>query len=572
MGKQTFCVEPLALVQGPPEPPLWVVNLESVLNEKAEQHHEKPAVIFPWQKQQLSFEQLRQRGQLVAASLLGAGVKHGDCVGIIAGNRYEYLEVFVGGALIGCTVLVLNNTYRPWELRHALERTECRILFLAPTIGSRSLIEHVNLLCSASSQGSLPSLSQIVFYGDSPADVTMKHQNYAEFTSSIKVDSDKWSEGGFVRQVVLPSDTLSFQLTSGTTGLPKVAMLSHLSMLNNARFVGQRLGIASTDVICCPPPLFHCFGLVMGFLASLIHGATIVFPSDHFNADAVLESVYRHQCTTLLGVPTMFIAELEALQARNDPILSLRKGLIAGSTISHTLMNRLSNSMGLSEMTIAYGMTETAPVSFMSAADDAPNKRNETVGRVMPHTQAKVINQLGEIVHRGERGELCVSGYGLQKGYLNNAAKTAEVMRFDKDGLLWMHTGDECVIDSEGYCRVTGRIKDIIIRGGENIFPAEIEDRLIAHPAVSEASVVGVRDVKYGEVVACFLKSALQPVDRPTTEEVQSWVRDVMSRSKSPEYVFWVGDGGVCEDFPTTGSGKHQKHLLREIGNKLLCC
>jgi acyl-CoA synthetase (AMP-forming)/AMP-acid ligase II len=236
-------------------------------------------------------------------------------------------------------------------------------------------------------------------------------------------------------------------------------------MLNNARFVGQRLGIDSTDVICCPPPLFHCFGLVMGFLAGLIHGSTVVFPSDHFNADAVLESVYRHQCTTLLGVPTMFISELEALQSRNDLIISLCKGLIAGSTISHTLMNRLSKSMGLSEMTIAYGMTETAPVSFMGAADDAPNKRNGTVGRVMPHTQAKVINHLGETVPRGARGELCVSGYGLQKGYLKNKAKTAEAMKFDKDGVLWMHTGDECVIDSEGYCRVTGRIKDIIIRG-----------------------------------------------------------------------------------------------------------
>ena len=206
----------------------------------------------------------------------------------------------------------------------------------------------------------------------------------------------------------------------------------------------------------------------MAFLSGLLHGTTVVFPSDHFNANAVLDAVSRYQCTTLLGVPTMFIAELEALQSRSVPITSLRKGLIAGSTISHTLMTRLSENMGLNDMAIAYGMTETAPVSFMTAADDALDKRNETVGRVMPHTQAKIIDSLGETVHCGVRGELCVSGYGLQKGYLNNEAKTAEVMKTDKDGILWMHTGDECIIDSEGYCRVTGRIKDIIIRGKDS--------------------------------------------------------------------------------------------------------
>ncbi|KAJ5894608.1 hypothetical protein N7495_006299 [Penicillium taxi] len=247
-------------------------------------------------------------------------------------------------------------------------------------------------------------------------------------------------------------------------------------MINNARFVGQRLGITSTDVVCCPPPLFHCFGLVIGFLAGIIQGATVVFPSDHFDPSAVLGSIVRYQCTTLLGVPTMFIAELDLLQSRNESLNSLRKGLIAGSTISNTLLGRVRKNMGLNHMAIAYGMTETAPVSFMSAIDDASDKRTETVGRIMPLNQAKVIDDLGETVHRGIRGELCVSGYSLQKGYLNNEVKTLEAMKLDDKGILWMHTGDECFIDNDGYCHITGRIKDIIIRGKALQFLVEILD------------------------------------------------------------------------------------------------
>ena len=362
-------------------------------------------------------------------------------------------------------------------------------------------------------------------------------------------------------------------------------------MINNARFVGQRLDLTSADVICCPPPLFHCFGLVMGFMTSLIHGSTIVFPSDHFNADLVIDSVHRYCCTTLLGVPTMFIAELEICQSKETVPSGLRKGLIAGSTISQTLVDRLSSDMGLGVMVIAYGMTETGPVSFMTSSQDAPDKRIGTVGRAMPHTQAKVIDRTGQLVHRGMRGELCVSGHGLQAGYLNNQAKTKEVMRLDETGTMWMHTGDECIIDDSGYCRVTGRIKDIIIRGrslslvllrlsghyliryllgGENIFSAEIEERLIAHPSIVEASVVGVPDAKYGEVVASFVKTASQRADRPDPQEIQNWVRKALSKSKTPQYLFWVGEGEVCQEFPTTGSGKHQKHLLREIANQAL--
>ncbi len=323
------------------------------------------------------------------------------------------------------------------------------------------------------------------------------------------------------------------------------------------------------DVLCCPPPLFHCFGLVMGFLASVCHGSSIIFPSPQFEVKPVLDALVN--ATALLGVPTMFVALLEENDKKNHTFKKLRTGLAAGSAVPAPLMDRLREKLGVEAMLIAYGMTETSPVTFMTSLDDSQERRAKTLGRVMPHTGAKVVSKDGKgtIVKRGETGELCVSGYALQKGYWKNEEKTAEVMKADEHGTLWMYTGDECKIDEEDYCWITGRIKDVIIRGGENIFPIEIEERLLAHPAISEASVVGLNDSRYGEVVTCFLRSA-ENASRPDDEALRVWVREKLGRHKAPNYVFWIGDVGVGNDFPKTGSGKHQKHILRDIGNALV--
>ena len=309
----------------------------------------------------------------------------------------------------------------------------------------------------------------------------------------------------------------------------------------------------------------------MGFLASFVHGSSIVFPSSQFDPELALDAVVNQRATALLGVPTMFIAILKANERKRYVIDTLRTGVAAGSAVPAALMDELNERMGVKAMLIAYGMTETSPVTFITSLDDPQEIRASSLGQVMPHTGAKIISNDGKekLLKRGEAGELCTSGYALQKGYWRNAEMTKEVMKVDEEGTVWMHTGDECKIQEDGFCVITGRIKDIIIRGGENIFPIEIEERLIAHPAISEASVVGLKDDRYGEVVACFLRSSGHSI-RPDAEALRLWVREKLARHKAPKHVFWIGDLGVGDDFPKTGSGKHQKHFLRDIGNVLV--
>lgn len=341
--------------------------------------------------------------------------------------------------------------------------------------------------------------------------------------------------------------------------------------------------LTSRDILCCPPPLFHCFGLVMGYLTCLSYGCSIVFPSDAFGPSLTLDAIVAERCTALHGVPTMFLAELDALRSKPYKITSIRTGIAAGSKVPKVLLDRLDIEMGLRGILTAYGMTETSPVTFMMSADDAPERLLKGLGKVMPHTSAKIIDRSGRILPRGSRGELCITGYPLMKGYASNEKATKDTMKVDETGTVWIHTGDECVIDEQGYCEITGRIKDMIIRGscsleslsqllkiagGENIFPAEVEERLLQHAAICEASVIGLKDEKYGEVVGCFLR-ATRAESRPGDEMIQEWVAATLGRHKVPKRVFWIGDRGVGEDFPKTGSGKHQKHILRALGEKL---
>ncbi|KAJ5892131.1 acetyl-CoA synthetase-like protein [Penicillium subrubescens] len=561
----------LAIVHGPKEPALWTKTLGNFIDEQAASFGERPCVIFPWQSVRLSYGQLADRSKVLAKAMLEMGLRHGDCVGIMAGNCYQYIEVFLGGARIGCPAVVLNNTYTPSELQNATSRSACKLVFIASTIGSRDLSGHIKALVGSSSQKSmLPELRRVVYLGNGALEQGgVEMQSYSTFTSnghSVFMNDRvlKRAENG-----VTPEDVLNLQFTSGTTGSPKAAMLTSNNLLNDARFVGDAMALTPEDVICCPPPLFHCFGLVLGFLASFTHGSSIVFPSDFFDVKRVVDAIVDEDATVLLGVPTMYVSELEVMAKTGQRPRRLRTGLASGSAVSQGLMNELRAKMGVEKMLIAYGMTETSPVTFITSLEDSDEKGTTTVGRVIPHTAAKVIGKDGRVLRRGERGELCTSGFALQKGYLGNEAKTREVMRRDEDGVLWMHTGDEALLDKDGYAQITGRIKDIIIRGGENIFPREIEERIMLHPAISEASVVGIKDERYGEVVGCFLKG-VERASRVSDLEVKQWVGQQMGRHKTPQYIFWIGDAGVGDDFPKTGSGKHQKHILRDIGNKLI--
>ncbi|KAJ5474926.1 hypothetical protein N7475_004492 [Penicillium sp. IBT 31633x] len=581
----------LALVYGSDEPQLYLKTMGTLIDDQAVEFEGRHAVVFPWQSVRLSYRQLADRSKILAKAMLEMGLSHGDCVGIMAGNCYQYIEVFLGGARIGCPVVVLNNTYSPAELENAVRRSSCKVIFHASSIGSRDLLGHIETLRGKQYPNlALPELRRIVSldredFGGSG----IKVESYSTFTArgpSVFSDNDALERA---EKLVTPEDVVNLQFTSGTTGAPKAAMLTHINLINNAQFVGRAMQLAPSDVICCPPPMFHCFGLVMGFLSSFFHGSSIVFPSDYFHAGKVVEAIMNEDATVLLGVPTMYIAELEVMMKTGQKPRQLRTGLASGSPVSQSLMNQIRSTMGAQKMLIAYGMTETSPVSFITSLEDTDEKGTTTVGRVFPHTAAKVIDTQGKIVRRGQRGELCTSGFVLQKGYWRNEEKTSEVMRRDENGVLWMHTGDEAMIDGDGYALITGRIKDLIIRGtfkffhipnsialiltfktgGENIFPREIEERLMCHASIFEASVVGIRNERYGEVVGCFLKLSPQS-PKPTDQEIKQFITEQLGRHKAPHHIFWIGDAGVGEDFPKTGSGKHQKHMMRDIGNRLV--
>jgi fatty-acyl-CoA synthase len=347
-------------------------------------------------------------------------------------------------------------------------------------------------------------------------------------------------------------DPINIQFTSGTTGLPKGATLTHHGILNNAFFIGEQLRLSEQDRLCIPVPLYHCFGMVMGNLACLTHGATMVYPGEAFEPLAVLETVEAERCTTLYGVPTMFIAELEHPEFKRFDLSSLRTGIMAGSPCPVEVMKRVMREMHMPEVTIAYGMTETSPVSFQTAPEDPLEKRVGSVGRVLPHIEAKIVDAEGRILPRGEAGEFCARGYSVMRGYWEDADKTREAI--DEAG--WMHSGDLATMDAEGYVNIVGRLKDMVIRGGENVYPREIEEFLYRHPAIEEVQVIGVPDAKYGEELCAWIK--LREGMSLSEEEVRAFCRGQIAHYKIPRYVRFVGD------FPMTVTGKVQKFAMRE--------
>jgi fatty-acyl-CoA synthase len=345
-------------------------------------------------------------------------------------------------------------------------------------------------------------------------------------------------------------DPINIQFTSGTTGNPKGATLTHHNIVNNARYVAAAMKLTEADRLCIPVPLYHCFGMVMSSLSCTVTGATMVYPSEGFEPGATLAALHEERCTALQGVPTMFIAELGHPEFSRFDLTSLRTGIMAGSPCPIEVMKQVNQQMHMTEVTIAYGMTETSPVSFQSSTDDPLERRVSTVGRVQPHLQVKIVDADGQIVPVGEKGELCTKGYSVMLGYWDEEAKTADAIR---DG--WMHTGDLATIDEEGYCNIVGRVKDMLIRGGENVYPREVEEFLFRHPKVSQVQVFGVPDTKYGEEVAAWI--VLKPGETSTEDEIKAFCRDQIAHYKVPRYVRFVSE------LPMTVTGKAQKFVMR---------
>ncbi len=545
----------MSYVSGASGEPLLGLTIGAQLDQTAARFPDNEALVVPQQDVRWRYGTLAEKVDAFAAGLLALGLEPGDRIGIWSPNNSEWTVTQFAAAKAGLILVNINPAYRLAELEYALNKVECRALVTAEAFKSSRYIKMLNRLApelagarpGALKAATLPHLETVVRLG---TETTPGMYNFAEVPGlADTAERDRLQALGGQSQF---DDPINIQFTSGTTGFPKGATLSHHNILNNGYFNGVTLGLSERDRVCIPVPLYHCFGMVMGNLMSAAFGATMVYPSEAFDPLEVLRSVEAERCTVLYGVPTMFIAELDHPEFAGFDLSSLRTGTMAGSPCPIEVMRRVIGEMHMEEVTIAYGMTETSPVSFQSATDDPIERRVSTVGRVHPHVEAKVVNQDGKVVPRGETGELLTRGYSVMRGYWNDEEKTGEAI----DGAGWMHTGDQATIDAEGYCNIVGRIKDMVIRGGENVYPREIEEFLYRHPKVQDVQVIGVPDERYGEELCAWIK--LREGEDANADEIKAFCKDQIAHFKVPRYVRFV------DEFPMTVTGKIQKFKMRE--------
>jgi len=537
--------------RGESTPPLIEDTIGAVLDHAVSRWPDTEALVSIDQGIRWTYSQFHRRVDDVAAGLLALGLEPGDRVGIWAPNCAEWTLTQFATARVGLIQVNVNPAYQLAELEYTLKKVGVKALIAAESFKTSDYVAMTEALAPeipASTPGDLhaarlPQLRIVAKLSGAARPGWLDFSGIASGDRTLLRDAAAQIE---CRQPI------NIQFTSGTTGLPKGATLSHRNIVNNAFFVGTSMGLRAGDRLCVPVPLYHCFGMVMSNLACVVHGATIVYPSAGFDPLAVLKAVESEHCTALHGVPTMFIAELQHPRFSEFDLSTLRAGIMAGSPCPIEVMRQVVDRMHVREVTIAYGMTETSPVSFQSSPQDSLDRRVSTVGRIQPHMEAKVIDADGNTVPRGTPGELCTRGYAIMLGYWDDKERTAEAI--DRDG--WMHTGDLGVIDDEGYCNIVGRSKDMIIRGGENIYPREIEEFLFRHPKIGDVTVVGVPDDKYGEEVCAWVR--LRAGESASEEEIRDFCRGQIAHYKIPRHVCFV------DAFPTTVTGKIQKYLIRE--------
>lgn len=528
----------LSYASGADDRPLLGRTIGADLTRAVERFGDREALVDVGSGRRWTYAQFARAVDEVALGLLAKGVKKGDRVGIWAPNCPEWVLVQYATARIGAIMVNLNPAYRVHELAYVLKQAAIEVLVSATRHKSsdyRRMIEQVRAEC--------PALRDVVYIGDPTWGGLL--------AAGATVPPEKLDR---CEARLSPDDPVNIQYTSGTTGFPKGATLSHHNILNNGYWVGETVGYTENDRVCLPVPFYHCFGMVMGNLAVTSHGACVVIPAPSFDPAATLSAVQNERCTSLYGVPTMFIAELNLPDFASYDLSTLRTGIMAGSPCPVEVMKRVVSEMNMAEVAICYGMTETSPVSTQTRRDDDLQHRTETVGRVLPHIEVKVVDPAtGATVVRGEPGELCTRGYGVMLGYWEDPRRTSEVI----DSAGWMHTGDLAVMNDDGYLRIVGRIKDMIIRGGENVYPREIEEFLYSHPKIADVQVVGVPDDHYGEeIAACVvLKDPGNPLTR---DELARYCRAHLAHYKVPRYLH------IVEKFPMTVSGKIRKVELRE--------
>ena len=544
-------------VHGRASAPLLGETIGAALDRIAAEFGDRDALISCHQNLRYTYAQLLDQVNCAARGLLALGVQRGDRVGIWSANVAEWVVTQYAAAKAGAILVNINPAYRSRELEYALNQSGVSVLITARSFRKTDYLEMLLALAPelADTLGAslvlerLPHLRHLIYLEDGATPGGTSWQQFMCLGERVSLSALRQ-----VSDLLQFDDPVDIQYTSGTTGSPKGATLSHHNILNNGFFVGEALRYTADDRICTPVPFYHCFGCVMANLAALTHAAAVIVPAESFDPEATLRAIEMHRCTSIYGVPTMFIAMLSHECFDHVRLDSLRTGVMAGSPCPIEVMRQVIDRMHVREVTICYGMTETSPVSFQSAVDDPIEARVSTVGQIHPHLECKVVNpQTGEIVPRDTPGELCTRGYSVMLGYWNNGEETSAAI----DAARWMHTGDLAVMREDGYVNITGRIKDMVIRGGENVYPREVEEFLYTHPKVMDVQVIGVPDPKYGEEICAWVR--LREGQHATNEEIRDFCRGQIATYKIPRYIRFTAE------FPTTVTGKVQKYLMREI-------
>lgn len=534
--------------------PLKNVTIGSLLKEMVSKYGSQDAVVYSKENIRFSYDEFYEETTKLAKALMGLGVKKGENLAIWATNVPEWLLLQFASARIGAVLVTVNTSYQSSELEYLLKQSDSTTLFLIDGFKGTSYVDIVRSITNSASAEkyiqteALPHLKNLIYIGNQNAPEEMYTWNEL-LDHGSKITDEELTER---ESLLTPEGVINMQYTSGTTGFPKGVMLTHHNIVNNGFLVASSMNLTNQDRLCIPVPFFHCFGCVLGVMACVSVGAAMV-PIIEFDPDLVLQTVEKEKCTGLHGVPTMFIAELNSPNFKNYDLSTLRTGIMAGSTCPIEVMKKVINEMGMSEVTIAYGQTESSPVITQTTVTDSIERKVETVGKAHPHVEVKIIDPLtGEEAAPGVQGELCTRGYLVMKGYYKMPEATEEAI--DKEG--WLHTGDLATMDEHGYVIITGRLKDMIIRGGENVYPREIEEFLYRHEEIMDVQVIGVPDEKYGEkVAACIVPKEGVTL---TAEDIKAFCKGQLSHYKIPEYYYFV------KDYPMTASGKIQKYKLRE--------